>query len=347
MNRTEFALTFTYWIVSSFFGIFGNVFVICLTQKYPSRIGISMVTVAFLKHLALADLFYSVTFVAMLFNDIYLVESGTLDLEVLHLNYPLEYNFFSTFNKIAISFNIVSYTQSIVLILEISIHRLYIIICPLKAEKITHNSVHMLSFVSLAVLSIHQISVIARNFEDNKCGIRLAFLISELCPGKTETPKFLDFGNVMDQIGMAINGIYILVYCIQVVLSISLLTYTVKYSLNKQRSARRPLTTTLSIAAIFVISWTPFIVWNCYMFHLRALVEGNKPIPRNAVSIVRQLEYFDYTTYSLSTYCNPIIYSLTIKKFRVAAKKQVYNWLGKTASTIPPSKRDSMHKVTS
>ena len=335
MKQTEFAIFSTYWIVASVLGILGNIFVIRLTQKYPAHIGISMTTLEFLKHLAFTDLAYSLTFLAIVCNDLYLIELGKLDFSNLYLNYPFEYLYFTTFNKLTAIPNAIAYSISIVLILGISVHRLYIIMKPLKASQITPKSVHVISGVSLGLFVVFHVSKNITNFSDTTCGMRKVFGIFDLCPNEEGvTLLFLENTSVFDQIGLLLTLVFPVIYCMQVSLNIAQLVYTVQFSLQKQRSARRPLVTTLSVAAVFVASWTPYIVWICYMFYLRALIESHKPLPANAIATARLIEFIDCTIYCFSLYCNPIIYTLTIKKFKTASKRLLLRWVRKDVSSL-------------
>ena len=334
MNLSEYVTTFTYWILSSLLGLASNSFVIWVALSYRGNTGaVSKASVTFILYLALSDLVYAGSFLGLVLNDLYLLESGAVDRDRVHVNMPMEYHYFSLANRVVGRINIISYTMSIIFIFSITFHRLYVVLRPRHAHTINECGVHGLAVIGIVWNLLITVPVIFTEDRDSSCGNRIAFHIAELCPSDLNTTlPFSDIPGLLNQAGLAFWSIYIVAYLAMILVNAFLLVYAVKYSRAKNHSLRRPLVTVLSVSMVFVCTWTPFIWWLTCMFYLRLRVELGWSVEAGDAGhwlrTLQKLEFVDYFIYSFSMYCNPLIYTLTNKRFRMASRRKLNSLLG-------------------
>jgi hypothetical protein len=112
-------------------------------------------------------------------------------------------------------------------------------------------------------------------------------------------------------------GLFYILYVLMLLLNLLLLYKATTYAAAKNRSLQRPIITTLFISGLFIIGWTLYMGWISTMVYLRTRVQFDAPINgRKYRTILNGLEFGGYFLYSISTWGNPIIYTMVNRRFR-------------------------------
>ena len=111
--------------------------------------------------------------------------------------------------------------------------------------------------------------------------------------------------------------IFYISFLLMLLLNLLLLYKATSYASTKSRSKQKPIITTLCISGLFILGWTFYMGWISVMVYLRTQVERDQPIDGAKYrSILNWLEFGGYFLYTMSTWGNPVIYTMVNRRFR-------------------------------
>lgn len=118
-------------------------------------------------------------------------------------------------------------------------------------------------------------------------------------------------------------AIFYISFVLMLLLNLLLLSKATSYAATKSRSKQKPIITTLCISGLFILGWTFYMGWISTMVYLRTQVEYGGPINgRKYRTILNWLEFWGYFLYTISTWGNPIIYTMVNRRFRKLVEKR-------------------------
>lgn len=209
----------------------------------------------------------------------------------------------------------ISWTASELLVLSILIYRLYAVTYPLKSTSLSTRLPHKVALIIFIVATVFSFYLAFLPGEASDCAARALFHIKELCPTLEKSKKFSEL-NFEEETMMLVILMFYLVYLAILITNGALMCIAVKYAQGLRRSCKKALVTTLLVGALFLLTWTSFIVWITIMIILRVYVELGHEIDSRWSGVVVHIELADALMYCIGTYGNPVIYTCINQKFR-------------------------------
>jgi len=132
---------------------------------------------------------------------------------------------------------------------------------------------------------------------------------------------------------MCLYAIFYISYFLMLVFNALLVSKAIVYAGRKNRSAQKPIITTLLISGLFILGWTVYMFWISVMVVLRSRVERGLPPDPLYNTLLVWLEFLGYFLYTLSTWGNPLIYTSVNKRFAVLVSTRRTRLLGSIQNT--------------